>query len=141
MFEQFLAAKVPANAMKLTVYRFGDKLTLRILPAPMQAGAMTPAAGGVVIQAQAVAVVPATPGAPALPTLKGPLLGGEVEAGELEALGMGIQDISPALIATYNLPDGVKGVVITEVALQAQAGKYLAHFIRLGTPGILLQAR
>ncbi len=124
MFEQFLAAKIPADAMKLTVYRFGDKLNLRILPAPMQAGAMTPAAGGVVIQAQAVAAVTppnaAGAAAPALPTLKGPLLGGEVEPGELEALGMGIQDLSPALIATYNLPEGVKGVVITEVALQAQ---------------------
>ena len=33
---------------------------------------------------------------------------------------MGLEDMSPALALTYDIPKGVKGIVITEVAAQAQ---------------------
>jgi len=137
VFEQFLAARASAERIKLTVYRLGEKLNLQVTPAPRLTGAIGVAQGGV-IQAQAVALPggpqikintpqqPFDPANAAPPGLKGVLAGGEVGAGEIEALGMGVEDLAPALALAFNIPKGVKGVIIAEVANQAQAAGLLA---------------
>jgi S1-C subfamily serine protease len=60
------------------------------------------------------------------PGLTGVLKGGEVGAGEVEALGMGVEELVPELALAFGIPEGEKGVVITESgAGQAQVAGLL----------------
>ena len=54
------------------------------------------------------------------------LRGGEVGAGEIEALGMGVEDLAPELALAYDIPKGIEGVIIAESANQAKAAGLLA---------------
>jgi len=127
MFQEFLSNKKPGDGVNLTVYRDGKRVNLEV-----NLAAGTPGMGiEGVIQGQAVALAtgpqqPFDPANAAPPGLKGVLAGGEVGAGEIEALGMGVEDLVPELGLAFNIPKGVKGVIITEVANQAQAAGLLA---------------
>ena len=60
------------------------------------------------------------------PGLSGVLRGGEVGAGEIEALGMGVEELVPELALAYGIPQGVRGLIVTESATQAAAAGLLA---------------
>ncbi len=59
------------------------------------------------------------------PGLTGILKGGEVGAGEIEALGMGVEELVPELAIAYGIPKEKKGLVIAETGGQAQAAGLL----------------
>jgi S1-C subfamily serine protease len=145
MLESILNTKKPGDTIKLTIYREGKKINFEPVigaqPAGLQGAAVfgrgglypwcPPAAG---IQAQAVAL-PAQPAQPTQPFdpenavppgLTGILKGGEVGAGEIEALGMGVEELVPELAMAYGIPKGKKGLVIAETGGQAQAAGLLA---------------
>ena len=139
MFERILSQKRPTDEMRLTVYREGKRINVDVrLP-----GGPAPAFGGfgpegewidpramAAIPGQAVALTsPKTPLDPtnaAPPGLTGVLAGAEVEAGGIEALGMGVEDLAPELALAFNIPKGLKGVIVTESENQAQAAGIIA---------------
>ena len=135
MLETFLNKKKPGDKMKLTIYRDGKKMnlspTLTIRPTGLQGGPRVvfwPEPQGAALQARAVALAqqPFDPENVNPPGLTGVLKGGEVGAGEIEALGMGVEDLAPELALAYGIPKGEKGVIITESATQAAAAGLLA---------------
>ncbi len=139
MLDGFLQAKRPGEEVNLAVYRAGKmiNLTPKLTARPVgltQSGFLDgrppeiPQEG--ILQAQAVAL-PAQPFnpeniAPPIPGLTGPLTGSEVGAGEIEALGMGVEELVPELALAYGIPKGVKGLIIAESANQAEAAGLLA---------------
>jgi len=135
MFADFVSARNPGDELKLTVYRDGRKLDIPVMLVAGSVGLQGLAGanngGEFIIQAQAVAFAGTEqaafdPANAAPPGLKGVLAGGEVGAGEVEALGMGVEDLAPALTIAFEIPKSVRGVVITEVANQAEAAGLLA---------------
>jgi len=147
MLEKILKKKQSGDKIKLTVYRDGKKkkftcmLNVRpagfnISPAAFGLGEgfewlPSPLGGESLLEAQPVARV-AEPSAPfdpqnALPPgLQGILRGGEVGAGEIEALGMGVEELVPELALAFGIPKGTEGLIITESANQASAAGLLA---------------
>jgi len=144
MLEGVLVKKKPGQQMKLTIYRDGKTISISPVliarPFGLQGAGWDlflpetegPAAQGMAaIQAQALALgtqpfEPFNPQNVQPPGLSGVLAGGEVGADEVEVLGMGVEALSPVLALTYNIPEGEKGVVITESAGQAAAAGLLA---------------
>lgn len=133
MLEALLIAKEPGDKMKLTIYRDGKKINLtpkleiKPIGIPQQPVRLfwgerpewPEPRGMAAIPAQAVALArqgAANPANNKPPGLTGALVGGEVEPGEVEALGMGVQDLVPILALTYNIPEGKRGVIVTESA-------------------------
>ena len=118
MFATLLSRRKPGDKIKLTVYRDGKRLSVRpilgVAPTPLQ------------VQAAALPSQPLDPANAPPPGLTGPLKGSEVGAGEIEALGMGVEDLAPELALAYGIPQGEKGVVIAESAGQAQQAGLLA---------------
>jgi S1-C subfamily serine protease len=53
--------------------------------------------------------------------LTGALQGGEAGAGEIEALGMELTELSPVTALLYGVPEGVTGLVVAESTAQAAA--------------------
>jgi S1-C subfamily serine protease len=70
-----------------------------------------------------------------LPGLTGALQGGEVGAGEIEALGMEVVELSPVLATTIGIPKGITGLLVAESALQAAAAGLLANDVIEGVNG------
>jgi S1-C subfamily serine protease len=70
-----------------------------------------------------------------LPGLTGALQGGEVGAGEIEALGMEVVELSPVLATTIGIPKGITGLVVAESTLQAAAAGLLANDVIEGVNG------
>ncbi|UCG59393.1 MAG: trypsin-like peptidase domain-containing protein [Phycisphaerales bacterium] len=128
MFEALLSKKRVGDKMKLTIYRDGEKVSLSVnlSAAPWQRPA------GTILQAQAVALPaqpspPFDPGVVPSPGLTGVLQGGEVGAGEIEALGMELGELTPELALAYGVPKGVTGLIVVESAAQAAAAGLLAN--------------
>ncbi|MHC4145866.1 MAG: PDZ domain-containing protein, partial [Planctomycetota bacterium] len=93
---------------------------------------------GVVPQAMPVALPAAglpNPQNMQLPGLTGALQGGEVGAGEIEALGMEVVELSPVLATTIGIPKGITGLVVAESTLQAAAAGLLANDVIEGVNG------
>ncbi|MHC4073860.1 MAG: PDZ domain-containing protein, partial [Planctomycetota bacterium] len=93
---------------------------------------------GVVPQAMPVALPAAglpNPQNMQLPGLTGALQGGEVGAGEIEALGMEVVELSPVLATTIGIPKGITGLLVAESALQAAAAGLLANDVIEGVNG------
>jgi len=140
MLEALLVKKRVEDTMKLTIYRDGKKMSLKprlaVRPVGLQGplaafwpeGPEWPEPQGAVLKAQAVALAqqPFNPENVRPPGLTGILKGGEVGAGEIEALGMGVEELVPELALAYGIPKGEKGLVITESATQAAAAGLLA---------------
>ncbi|GAI99939.1 unnamed protein product, partial [marine sediment metagenome] len=116
MLEALLVKKRVGDKMKLTIYRDGKKMNfsprLVVRPAGTQAPAVVfwreapewPEPRGAVLRAQAVALPSKQPFDPELvqpPGLAGVLRGSEVGAGEIEALGMGVEELVPELALAY----------------------------------------
>jgi S1-C subfamily serine protease len=70
-----------------------------------------------------------------LPALAGPLLGGEAGAGEIEALGMEVVELTPVLATTLGIPKSITGLVVAESTLQAAAAGLLANDVIQGVNG------
>ena len=113
MLDAILIDKKLGDKVKLTIFREGKKINLSPeltarpqWPDPQDTGAIPSPAGA----------LPALPFDPANnpPGLTGALQGGEVGRDEVEALGMLVEELSPVLAVTYNIPEGEKGVIITE---------------------------
>jgi S1-C subfamily serine protease len=127
MLEALLSQKKVGDRLKLTIYRDGKKVSVRV----NLSASLWPKRAGGVLRAQAVAL-PAQPSAPFDPGLVPPsgltgvLQGGEVETGAIEALGMELGELSPELALAYGVPRGVKGLIVTESATQAAAAGLLA---------------
>ncbi|MHC4396157.1 MAG: trypsin-like peptidase domain-containing protein [Planctomycetota bacterium] len=121
MFEALLFKKRVGDKMKLTIYRDGKKMSLRV----NLSAALWPKAAGAILQAQPVAL-PFNPENVQPPGLSGVLRGSEVGAGEIEALGMGVEQLVPELALAYGVPRGVRGLIVTESATQAAAAGLLA---------------
>jgi len=124
MLEALLSQKRIGDKIKLTAYRDGKKMTFNV--------SLLGRPGSTVLQAQAVALPaqPSTPFDPGLvppPGLTGVLQGGEVGAGEIEALGMELGVLSPELALAYGVPEGVTGLFVAESAAQASAAGLLAN--------------
>jgi len=129
MLEALLSQKKVGDRLKLTIYRDGKKVSLRV----NLAAALWPETAGAVLQAQAVAAntqagAPLNPNIGNVwpPVLTGPLLGAEVAAGEVEVLGMELGELSPSVALAYGVPEGVTGLLVVESALQAAAAGLLA---------------
>jgi S1-C subfamily serine protease len=127
MLEALLNQKKVGDKVKLTIYRDGKKVSLSV----DLSAALWPKQAGAVLQAQAVAA-PAQPPAPfdpelvLPPGLTGVLQGSEVGAGEIEAMGMGVEELVPELALAYGVPEGVTGLIVAESATQAAAAGLLA---------------
>jgi len=139
MLEAMLSNKRTGERMKLTVFRAGRKInltaTLAARPVDFQSGAAVAWGEGLgfaePIIAQAVAAgtqpfIPFDPENVQPPGLRGVLQGSEVGAGEIEALGMGVEQLVPELALAFGIPEGMKGLVITESANQAADAGLLA---------------
>jgi serine protease Do len=116
------------DKIKLTIYRDGKKKSLSV----KLSTALRPKTEGTILQAQAVAfpTQPSTPFDPELvrpPGLTGVLQGGEVGAGEIEALGMELGELTPELALAYSVPQGVVGLIVVESAAQAAAAGLVAY--------------
>ena len=125
MLEALRNEKRVGDKIKLTIYRDGKKMSLSV----KLSAALWPKRAGGVLQAQAVAARAATPFDPEAvqpPGLTGVLQGSEVGTGEIEALGMGVEELSPELALAYGVPKGVKGLIVAESATQAAAAGLLA---------------
>jgi S1-C subfamily serine protease len=127
MFEALLSQKKVGDRLKLTAYRDGKKVSLRV----HLSAALWSKQAGTVLQAQAVALqaqpsAPVGPGFVPPPGLTGALQGGEVGAGEVEALGMELGELTPGLALASGVPEGVKGLLVVESAVQAAAAGLLA---------------
>lgn len=118
MLEAFLKKKKPGDEIKLTIYRDGKKLNVR----PILGGSPV----GLRVQTVALPAQLFNPENVDPPGLTGPLRGSEVGAGEIEALGMGVENLAPELALAYGIPSGEKGVIIAESAAQAEAAGLLA---------------
>ncbi|MHC4225972.1 MAG: PDZ domain-containing protein, partial [Planctomycetota bacterium] len=130
MLESLFGEKIIGDKIKLTAYRDGKKMTFDVeLLARQQ---------GVVPQAMPVALPAAglpNPQNMQLPGLTGALQGGEVGAGEIEALGMEVVELSPVLATTIGIPKGITGLVVAESTLQAAAAGLLANDVIEGVNG------
>ena len=125
MLEALLSRKRVGDKIKLTIYRDGKKMSLRV----NLSAALWPKPAGTVLQGQAVALPAAEPFNPQNvqpPGLTGVLQGSEVETGQIEALGMELVELSPELALTYGVPEGVRGLIVAESAAQAAAAGLLA---------------
>jgi serine protease Do len=116
MLEVLLNQKKVGDKMKLTIYRDGKKISLNV----RLFAALWSKPPETILQAQAVAL-PAQP-----PGLTGVLLGAEVEAGGIEALGMELGELTPGLALASGVPRGVTGLLVVESAAQAAASGLLA---------------
>ncbi len=137
MFEALLSQKKVGDKVNLTAYRDGKKMSFTV---NLSAALWPKTAGtGAVLQAQAVALPAVSPKAlpnepfvpfdPELvppPGLTGVLQGSEVGAGEIEALGMGVEELVPELALAYGIPKGIVGLIVAESATQAAAAGLLA---------------
>lgn len=130
MLESLFGEKMVGDKIKLTAYRDGKKLNFDVeLLARQQS---------VVPQAMPVALPAA--GQPntqntQLPALAGPLLGGEAGAGEIEALGMEVVELTPVLATTLGIPKSITGLVVAESTLQAAAAGLLTNDVIEGVNG------
>jgi len=125
MLEALLNRKKVGDKIKLTIYRDGKKMSLSV----NLSTALWPKPAGTILQAQPVALPAAKPFNPENvppPGLTGVLRGSEVGAGEIEALGMGVEQLVPELALAYGIPKGQKGLVVTESATQAASAGLLA---------------
>jgi S1-C subfamily serine protease len=127
MLEALLNQKKVGDKLKLTIYRDGKKVSPRV----NLSAALWPKPAGAILHAQAVAAktrtaVPFDPEAVQPPGLTGVLQGSEVGAGEIEAMGMGVEELVPELALAYGVPRGVKGLIVAESATQAAAAGVLA---------------
>jgi S1-C subfamily serine protease len=127
MLEALLRRKKVGDKLKLTIYRDGKKLSLSV----NLSAALWPRTAETILQAQAVATTaqppaPFDPEAVQPPGLTGVLQGSEVGAGEIEAMGMGVEELVPELALAYGVPKGVKGLIVAESATQAAAAGVLA---------------
>ncbi len=122
--EALLSKKKVGDKMKLTIYRDGKKVSLSV----KLFAALWPEPQGAVLQAQAVALGQQPLGPPTVqpPGLTGALTGGEVGAGEVEALGMEVEELSPTAALAFGIPQGVRGLFVAESATQAAAAGLLA---------------
>ena len=129
MLDGFLQAKRPGEELNLAVYRAGKMINLipKLTARPVGPQGI-PQAGILRAQAVALAPQPFNPGPAAAPEpgLTGPLTGSEVGAGEIEALGMGVEELVPELAFAYGIPKGVKGLIVAESVNQAEAAGLLA---------------
>jgi len=141
MLEALLVRKRGGNKIKLTLYRDGKKITLSPILGPKPIGIQSPGSAiwqeapespkpqVVVLRAQPVALSAGQPFDPETvqpPGLTGVLQGSEVGAGEIEALGMGVEELVPELALAYGVPQGVRGLIVTESATQAASAGLLA---------------
>ncbi len=120
MLEALRNKKRVGDKIKLTIYRNGKKVSVRV----KLSIALWPEPAGTILQAQAVALPFKQPFAPGLvppPGLTGVLQGSEVGAGEIEALGMELGELTPELALAYGVPRGVAGLIVVESAAQAAA--------------------
>jgi serine protease Do len=125
MFEALLSKKRVGDKIKLTIYRDGKKMSLSV----NLSAALWPKPAGTILQAQPVALPVRQPFdleniQP--PGLTGVLQGSEVGAGEIEALGMGVEELLPELALAFGVPKGVTGLIVAESATQAAAAGLLA---------------
>ncbi len=125
MFEALLNKKRVGDKIKLTIYRDGKKMSLSV----NLSAALWPKPAGTILQAQPVALPVRQPFdleniQP--PGLTGVLQGSEVGAGEIEALGMGVEELLPELALAFGVPKGVTGLIVAESATQAAAAGLLA---------------
>jgi serine protease Do len=127
MLEALRNKKRVGDKMKLTIYRDGKKKSLSV----KLSAALWPKPAGNVLRAQALALAtqPSTPFNPENvqpPGLTGVLQGSEVGAGEIEALGMGVEELAPELALAFGVPKRIRGLIVTESAGQATAAGLLA---------------
>jgi S1-C subfamily serine protease len=125
MLEAVLSKKRVGDKIKLTIYRDGKKMSLSV----KLSATLWPKPAGTVLRAQAVALLAAEPFNPELaqpPGLTGVLQGSEVGAGEIEALGMGVEELVPELALAFGVPKGIRGLIVAESATQAAAAGLLA---------------
>jgi serine protease Do len=130
MLENFVMAKKPGDEIKLTICRGRQKMDIRATLWGSQAPGGPGPSDLAVLQAQPVAAVgpavqPLDPETLNPPGLTGILNGAEVGAGEIEALGMGVEELVPELALAFGIPETKKGLVLTEVAAVAQAAGLL----------------
>jgi serine protease Do len=135
MLDLFLTKRQPGDEMKLAIYRGGKKMNVHLKLAARPVAFWgeewerpETRRRGAPLQGRAVAL-PAQPFNPeniTPPGLTGALKGAEVGAGEVEALGMGVEKLAPELALAYNIPQGEKGIIIAEAAGRAQATGLLA---------------
>ncbi len=121
MLGALLCNKRVGEKMKLTIYRDGKRKSLRV----NLSAALWPKPAGTILQAQAVAL-PANPRLTPPSGLTGALQGAEVAAGEVEVLGMELEELSPVLALASGIPEGVTGLLVVESATQAAAAGLLA---------------
>ena len=109
-----LARVTDGSKVKLTIYRDGNRMVFCPVRGGRPAGK---ARGGKILGA--VNTVPPQPFEPANiepPGLTGALRGGELGVGEMEALGMGVENLAPEWRIAYRIPDNVKhGVIVSEI--------------------------
>jgi S1-C subfamily serine protease len=116
MLEAVWNKKRIGDKIKLTIYRDGKKMSLRV----KLSAALWPEPVGNVLRAQAVALAAQPPG------LTGAMIGGEVGTGEIEVLGMELGELLPGLALASGVPRGVRGLIVTESATRAAAAGLLA---------------
>ncbi|MFC1462021.1 trypsin-like peptidase domain-containing protein [Verrucomicrobiota bacterium] len=114
----FLAAVGPGETVKLTIFRDGNRLVF----SPLRDGGPATGREGRGGSAPRTAAVPTAPVAPFDPAnvnppgLTGALKGGELGVGEMEALGMGVENLAPEWRIAFKIPDNVKrGVIVSEI--------------------------
>lgn len=140
MLSDMLINKKEDALVKVTVFRQNQQIdcnvTLRMRPPETALNAQAIAfqcpanpvgmgQGGCILPVAAAANTPAAaPVDPAdLPPagLQGSVAGAEVGAGEIEALGMGVEELTPDMAFAYGIDKDVKGLIIPEVAGLAEA--------------------
>jgi S1-C subfamily serine protease len=125
MLEALRNKKRVGDKIKLTIYRDGKKMSLSV----NLSAALWPQPAGTMLQAQPVALPVRQPFDPELvppPGLTGVLRGSEVGAGEIETLGMGVEELAPELALAFGVPKGTRGLIVAESATQAAAAGLLA---------------
>jgi S1-C subfamily serine protease len=134
MFEALMLRKSVGDKMKLTIYRDGKKMSLRV----KLSAALWSEPVGTILQAQPVALPadqPFNPKNVQSPGLTGVLQGSEVGAGEIEVLGMELSELKPELALAYGIPKGVTGLIVAESAAQAAAAGLLADDVIVAING------